>query len=118
MLTLDRKAAEKCQTKIVSFAALWPERFRRAKSMKTTAVSSRAKSVNDLLKKARRKTLILEAADGSRYVLAPLDAWEGVEVGQSGDITTNKRLMRALAARRSAAPTIGLAELKADLGLE
>lgn len=86
--------------------------------MKTTAVSARAKSVNDLLKKARRKTLILEAADGSRYVLAPLGDWEGFEVGESGDISKNKRLLRTLAARRSDAPTVGLAELKAELGLE
>ena len=86
--------------------------------MKTTAVSSRAKSVNDLLRKARRKTLVLEAADGSRFVLAPLGDWEGFDVGESDDISKNKRLIQKLASRRSNAPKIGLAAMKAELGLE
>lgn len=86
--------------------------------MKTTAVSARAKSVNDLLKKARRKTLILEAADGSRYVLAPLGDWEGFDLGESDDITKNRRLLQSLETRRTAKPSVGLAELKAELGLE
>ena len=86
--------------------------------MKTTAVSARARSVNDLLKKACRKTLILEAADGSRFVLAPLGDWEGFDLGESDDITKSRRLMQSLAIRRTAKPSVGLAELKAELGLE
>ena len=85
--------------------------------MKTTSVSARAKSVNDLLKKARRQTLILEAADGARFVLAPLGDWEGFELDDSGDITKNKKLIQRLTSRRSNAPKISLSELKAEMGL-
>ena len=86
--------------------------------MKTTPVPARAKTVNDLLKKARRKTIILEAADGAKFVLAPVAGWEGFELDESGDITKNKPLMKHLAARKSDRPKVSLATIKAELGLK
>lgn len=85
--------------------------------MKTTPVPARAKTVNDLLKKARRKTLILEAADGAKFVLAPVAGWEGFELDESEDITRNKRLMKHLASRKSGRPKVSLEAVKAELGL-
>ncbi len=86
--------------------------------MKTTPVPARAKSLNDMLKKARRKTLILEAADGAKFVLAPVAGWEGFELDESEDITKNKRLMKHLASRKSDRPNVSLQSVKAELGLK
>jgi PHD/YefM family antitoxin component YafN of YafNO toxin-antitoxin module len=83
--------------------------------MKIIPVSARAKTLNDLLKKARRKSLILESSDGHRFVLASLEDWEGFEVGE--DITQNKKLMDLLSERRTGGKTIPLDEVKAELGL-
>ncbi|MBM4033456.1 MAG: hypothetical protein FJ291_16965 [Planctomycetes bacterium] len=86
--------------------------------MKTIAIPSTARRLNDLFKKARRKSLILKSHEGDRFVLAPLDDWEVFEVGD--DITENKELMRFLAERKRNARngrTYSLAEVKAELGL-
>jgi len=83
--------------------------------MRTIPVSARAKTLNDLLKKARRKSLILESSDGHRFVLASLEDWEGFEVDE--DITQNKKLMELLSERRTSGKTIPLDEVKAELGL-
>jgi len=83
--------------------------------MKTITVSARAKTLNDLLKKARRKSLILQSGNGQRFVLASIEGWEGFEVGD--DIAQNKRLMKHLTERRSGGTTIPLAEVKAQLGV-
>jgi len=40
--------------------------------MTTTPIPACPESLNDLLKKARRKTLILEVADRAKFVLAPV----------------------------------------------
>ena len=83
--------------------------------MRTIPVPARARTLNELLKKARRKSLILESTDGHRFVLASLEEWEGLEVGE--DITQNKKLMKHLSERRSGGKTIPLDEVKAELGL-
>ncbi|MBM4049671.1 MAG: hypothetical protein FJ279_31635 [Planctomycetes bacterium] len=85
--------------------------------MKTISVPPRAKRLNDLLRKARRKQVLLQAADGQRFVLASVEGWEGFEVGEDDDITTNKKLMQHLARRRRGGKRIALAEVRARLGL-
>jgi hypothetical protein len=86
--------------------------------MKTTRISSKAKTLTDLLKKARRRTLLLETTDGHRFVLASIDGWQAYELGDEGDITKNKKLMEHLASRRSNRPSASLAEVRAELGLK
>ena len=85
--------------------------------MRPIMVPTRAKILNDLLRKARRKEVVLESADGERFVLASLQGWEGFEVGEEDDITANKKLMAHLASRRRGGKRIPLAEVKAKLGL-
>lgn len=80
-------------------------------------VPTRAKTLNDLLRKARRKEIVLESANGERFVLASIQGWEGFEVGEDEDITKNKKLMSHLASRRSGGKRIPLAEVRAQLGL-
>ena len=95
--------------------------------MKTIAVSTRAKTLNELLKKARRGTIILESADGQRFALTSLNHWEAFDVGSSDDFAhevertgKNRKLMKSLADRRKAANGAGipLAEVKKQLGLD
>ena len=83
--------------------------------MKTIAVPARTKSLNDLLKKARNKSIVLESHDGRRFVLAPIEGWEAFEV--CDDITRNKALMKHLSERRSNGATIPIEEAKAKLGI-
>ena len=85
--------------------------------MKLISVSPQSKSVNSLLKKARRKPLILESKNGERFVLASVTGWEAFEIGEDGDITTNKKLMKHLRDRRSGGERISLAEVKRQLSL-
>ena len=86
--------------------------------MRTIAIPSTARRLNDLFKKARRKSLILKSHEGDRFVLAPLEDWEVFEVGD--DITQSKELMQFLAERKRNAKksrTYSLEEVKAELGL-
>jgi hypothetical protein len=94
--------------------------------MKTIAISNRAKAINDLLKKARRQSVVLEAADGQRYVLRPVGEWEGFDVGNSDDFgeevkrtVQNKRLMKFLTERRKASKgkSKSVEEVEKELGL-
>jgi hypothetical protein len=75
--------------------------------VKTISVSPRAKTLNALLKKARRRSLILESADSERFVLAALQGWQGFDVGDGEDfaeevkrIAQNKKLMKLLTERK------------------
>ena len=86
--------------------------------MKTTRVSPRAKTLNDLLNKARRRAVILETVGGERFVLASIEGWEGYELPKDGDMTKNRSLIKQLESRRSGGKSIPLAELKQELGLD
>lgn len=96
--------------------------------MKPVTVSSRAKILNDLLRKARRQNVILEAADGERFVLASIAQWEGFEVGQSRDFggevkhtARNKKLTKLMSERRAkdkGQPRLSLADVRKQLGLD
>jgi len=86
--------------------------------MRTIAIPSTARRLNDLFRKARRKSLILKSHEGDRFVLAPLEGWQAFEVGD--DITQNKELMKFLAERSRNAKkgrTYSLEEVKAELGI-
>ena len=94
--------------------------------MKTISVSARAKTINELLKKARRGAVVLESADGQRFALTAVNDWEGFDVGADSDFareteltSKNKPLMKVLAARRKGAkrPGIPLAAVKKQLGI-
>lgn len=95
--------------------------------MKPVTISPRSKMMNGLFKKARRRIVILESADGARYVLAPLEAWEGFDVGRSDDFAVevkrtakNKRLARLMAERQEKdkhTPRVSIEELRSELGL-
>ena len=93
--------------------------------MKTVTVPARAKTLNDLLKQARRADLILQSQDGQRFVLASLEHWEGFDVGAGDDFARevkrtvrNKKLMKFLAERRSHGKRIPLAQVKEQLDLK
>ena len=94
--------------------------------MKTITIPTRAKAINDLLKKARRRSIVLETADGKRYVLTAVSNWEGFDVGNSEDFgeevkrtVQNKRLMKFLVERRktSKGKSKSLEEVEKELGL-
>lgn len=86
--------------------------------MRTIVIPASAKRLNDLFKKARRKSLILKSHEGDRFILAPLEGWQAFEVGE--DITQNKELMAFLAERKRNSRkgrTYSLEEVEAELGL-
>ena len=94
--------------------------------MRTITIPIRAKGINDLLKKARRRSIVLETADGQRYVLTALSNWEGFDVGNSEDFgeevkrtVENKRLMKFLAERRKSTKgrSKSLEAVEKELGL-
>ena len=94
--------------------------------MKTITIPTRAKAINDLLKKARRRSVILETADGQRYVLTAVSNWEGFDIGNSEDFgeevkrtVQNKRLIKFLVERRktSKGKSKSLEEVEKELGL-
>lgn len=81
--------------------------------MKTVTIPAQAKTVNALLQQARRGTVILRAADGHEFVLAEIDDFDReIELTRQ-----NKQLMRLLDKRAAQTKTVGLAEVKARLGL-
>jgi len=93
--------------------------------MRTVTVSPRAKTLNDLLKRAKRGSLILQAANGQRFVLTSLENWTAFEVGNGDDFdrevkatVENKKLMKHLASRRSGSKRIPLAIVKEQLGIK
>ena len=85
--------------------------------MKAITIPTRARTLNDLLRKARRKEVVLESADGERFVLVSIQGWEGFAIGEEDDITKNKNLMSHLANRRRGGKRIPLAQVRAQLGL-
>ena len=96
--------------------------------MRTVNVSTRSKTLNELLKKARRTGLILRAADGNRFVLAPIEQWEGFDVGDSDDFAEevkktaqNKKLAKFMSERRASnkgKPRYSAEQVRKELGLK
>ena len=92
--------------------------------MKPITISRKSKTVNSLLKKARKKSVILQAPDGRLYMLAPMD-WVGFEVG-NGDFADevkrtvrNKALMKFLVERnkKEKGPNLSSEEVRKQLDL-
>ncbi len=71
--------------------------------MKTISVSARAKTLKELLKKARRGAIVLESADGQRFVLTAVHNREGFDVGNSETNAMLRNCRRGVAAGRRAA---------------
>jgi hypothetical protein len=96
--------------------------------MKTIRVSPRSKKLNELLKIAQRRDLILQSKDGAQYVLARVTNMEAFYVGRSDDFDEeiamtrkNKRLMKFLSERAAKAKSqkgIPLETVRKELGLE
>ncbi len=81
--------------------------------MKTIAISRRAKTVNALLKRARRENVILRSPDGNEFILAEIE-----DFNREIELTRqNKALMKFLEARARQAETISLEEAKTRLGI-
>jgi hypothetical protein len=81
--------------------------------MKTIAISRRAKTVNALLKRARRENVILRSPDGDEFILAEIE-----DFNREIELTRqNKALMKLLEARARQSETISLEEAKARLGI-
>ena len=73
--------------------------------MKTVAISARAKTVYELLKRAKRSGLILELADGERFILPSLEHRNGYEVGNGDDFEREvKATLETAISAASAAP--------------
>ncbi len=96
--------------------------------MKAITVSPQSKALNDLLKKARRRDVLLESADGEHFVLARVTNLQAFSVGDSDDFAEevtltrrNKRLMKFLDERTAESKgqkRIPVAEVRRRLGLE
>jgi hypothetical protein len=82
--------------------------------MKTVIVSTRARTLNALLKEAEDGGLILRAPDGREFIVAEIDDFDReIELTRK-----NKKLMKLLEQRGKQSKTVGLAEVKAQLGLD
>jgi len=93
--------------------------------MKTVTVSPRAKTLHNLLRKARRNGLILQSPEGERFVLTPIGNWIGFDVGDSDDFAEevkmtvrNKKLMKFLAKRRRHGKRIPIEKVREQLGID
>ncbi len=81
--------------------------------MRTITVSRRARSVNALLKRARRENVILRSPEGQEFILAEID-----DFNREVELTRqNKALMKFLDARARQTETVSLEEAMTLLGL-
>ncbi len=95
--------------------------------MKTITVPPQSRTLNDLMKKARRRSLILKSSDGEQFVLARVTHLQAFSVGDSDDFDEeikatrkNKRLMKFLDERVAKArgqKGVPIAEVQRRLGL-
>jgi len=95
--------------------------------MQVQMVSTKPKTLSDLLKKARRKDLFLQSPDGEQFVLARVTNLQAFYIGSSDDAEReiemtrkNKRLSKFLDERGAASKTgkgKSLAEVRRRLGL-
>lgn len=96
--------------------------------MKPTFIPRQEKTLNELFKQARRRNVILESADGQRFVLAAISNWQGFDVGDSDDFAEevkrtaqNKELAKFMAERRKRSkgkPTYTADEVRKQLGVK
>lgn len=76
--------------------------------MKTIKVSKRVRTVNALLKRARRENVILRSEEGDEFILAEID-----DFNREIELTKqNKPLMKLLDSRAKQKTTVSLEEAK------
>jgi len=81
--------------------------------MRTVVVSTRAKTLNAILKRAQEGGLILRSPTGREFVLAELD-----DFNREIELTRkNKKLMKFLDERGKQTKTFTVAEVRAKLGI-
>jgi hypothetical protein len=95
--------------------------------MKAITVSPQSKILNELMKKARRRSVLLKSSDGEHFVLARVTNLQGFYVGASDNFESevqttrkNKRLMKFLDERATKArgqKGVPIAEVRKQLGL-
>jgi hypothetical protein len=82
--------------------------------MKTVRISSGAKSINVLLKKAQKGGLILRSPDGNEFILAEID-----DFNREIELTRqNKSLMKLLDERGKQNMTFKATDVKRQLGID
>ena len=82
--------------------------------MKTVNVSTKAKTVTTLLKKAKKGGLILRSPEGHEFILAEID-----DFNREIELTRqNKALMKLLDQRGEQKNTLKAEEVKEQLGLK
>jgi hypothetical protein len=82
--------------------------------MKTVNVSTKAKTVTTLLKKAKKGGLILRSPEGNEFILAEID-----DFNREIELTRqNKSLMKLLDERGKQNRTFKAADVKRQLGIE
>ena len=82
--------------------------------MKTVKVSTKAKAINSLLKKAQRGGLILRSSEGQEFIWAEIDDFNReIELTQQ-----NKALMKLLDSRAKQLKTFKASEVRKHLGLD
>lgn len=81
--------------------------------MKTIEVSSRSRTLNALLKRARKQNIILRALDGHEFVLAEID-----DFNREIQLTRqHSKLMKLLDRRGREKATISLGAARQQLGV-
>ena len=82
--------------------------------MKTIHVSPRSKTLNALIRQAKRDNLILRTADGLEFILAEVDDFDcELELTRK-----NKKLMEFLDKRAKKTRTVSAAEARVRLGVK
>jgi hypothetical protein len=82
--------------------------------MRTIAVPSRARTLNALLKRARKENIILRALDGHEFVLAEID-----DFNREIELTRqNAKLMKLLDQRGRQRATISLPEARQKMNVK
>jgi hypothetical protein len=95
--------------------------------MKTVTISSRSKAIHSLLRMAQDSAVLLQATDGSQFILTPVTDVQAFSVGESDELSSeiaiaraNQALMKFLDERgRQAQPGKGipLEKVRQQLGL-
>ena len=81
--------------------------------MKAVNVSTKAKTINSLLKKAQKGALILRSPEGQEFILAEIDDFDReIELTRQ-----NKALIKFLDSRGKQTKTVTAADVKKQLGL-
>jgi len=81
--------------------------------MKTITIPPEASDVNALLQQARQEDLLVQAADGTEFVLTAVDEFD-LEIARTRQ---NARLMALLDERARQAEPFAMDEVKRQIGL-